>query len=316
MKKVIALLCLVWLVACTSGSTDGGETGVDADDTFVGEDSGSVSLELNSDRFPVGSTTGFFFKAKDSFGAPVPNIQAACDSEAGIAILEPTTGQEMTDDSGAISGRIGCEAPGSYQFGCRLPVGAGLREFKRIVCTGSAPEGFAGFPGAAGGGLGSGGSVVDDPSNRIAVTSVAVEAIGTDATNEIDITRTACTTGLEQWGNDTLVVAVKNGTSQVVRFTSASFTSAASSSTGGSVTSGSLAGVCEIAAGATGTCKIPFTRILGLAAGASKEFSGTSVTLTVTGSRNVTARLTGTWNNSSLTISGARAVVYSNYDNC
>lgn len=319
MKKVVALLCLSWLVACTSGNTDGGEAGVDTgtDTTFVGDESGSVSLSLGSESFAVGSTTGFFFRVKDSGGSPVPNIMAACDSEEGIAILEPTTGQELTDGEGSVSGRIGCEAPGSYQFGCRLPVGAGLREFKRIVCTGSAPEGFAGFPGAAGGGLGSGGSVVDDPSNRILITSVAVEAVGAStATNEVDITRTACTSGLESWGNDTLAVSVKNGTSFPVRFTSASYTSAASSSTGGSVTSGSLAGVCEIAAGSTGTCKIPFTRILGLAAGASKEFAGTSVTLTVTGSRNVTARLTGTWNNSSLTISGARAVVYSNYDRC
>lgn len=315
MRKVLGLFCLSALIACSSGNTSGGESDGD-DGSYVGENAGSVSLDLVSDRIPVGGTSGFFFSAKDSDGAPVSNIQVACDSEEGVAILEPTTGFEMTDGDGAISGRIGCEAPGSYQFGCRLPVGTGLREFKRIVCTGSAPEGFTGFPGAAGGGLGSGGSVVDDPASRIKVTNVVLESIVSATDSRVDTTRTACTSTLERWGNDTLILTVQNGTQYPVRFTSASYTSAASSSTGGSVTSADLAGICEIAAGGTGTCRVPLTRIAGLAAGATKEFAGTSTTIAVSGNRNVTVRLSGTWRNTDLTISGARSIAYSNYDNC
>lgn len=319
MRMVFASIVLsLFILACTSGNTDGGEAGVDTgtDSTFVGDNSGSVSLSLKSDRIPVGGTTGFFFKVKDSNGAPVPNIQTACDSELGVAILEPTTGQELTDSTGTVSGRIGCAAPGSFQFGCRLPVGGFLREFQRVTCTGSAPPGFNGFPGAAGGTLGSGGSVVDDPANRIKITRVVVESIVSPTDTKVDITRTACTSGLEKWGNDILAVTIRNDTKEPVTFNSASYSSAASSSTGGSVTSGSLAGVCEIAAGATGTCKIPLTRILGLAAGASKEFAGTSVTITVTGNRNVKVKFNGTWRNKSLTIEGATNVAYGNYDNC
>jgi hypothetical protein len=315
MRKVLCLICLSALIACSSGNTSGGE--LDGDDgSYVGDNAGSVSLDLVSDRIPVGGTSGFVFSAKDSDGGPVPNIQVACDSEEGIAILEPTTGFEMTNSDGVISGQIGCEAPGSYQFGCRLPVGTGLREFKNVVCTGSAPEGFTGFPGAAGGGLGSGGSVVDDPSNRIRITGIVVESIVSPTDTKVDTVRTSCSSNLEKWANDNLVISVTNGTRYPVRFTSASYTSAASSSSGSSVTSGNLAGICEIAAGQTGTCKVPFTRIRGLAAGATKEFAGTSVEIKVSGSRNVTVKLKGVWRNSDLTISGATSVAYGNYDNC
>jgi hypothetical protein len=101
----------------------------------------------------------------------VSNISVACDSEKGVAILDPQRGYALTDSNGVMSGMIGCEAPGSFQFLCRLAVGANRRKFVSVNCTGDVPSGFQGFPGAAGGGLGGGSQTNDDGDVRITTAS-------------------------------------------------------------------------------------------------------------------------------------------------
>ncbi len=152
-----ALLCGLALTIGCGGNTHGGEEEFGSSDFPSGTDAtGKVEVRVNDDDMNVGDRSGFHVFVYDGNGAPVQNIQVLCDSELGVAILEPTTGREMTGQFGDISGVIGCASPGSYQFGCRLPLGGNKRQFVTIKCRGT---GNAPFPGAAGGGIG-GGSIV------------------------------------------------------------------------------------------------------------------------------------------------------------
>ncbi len=164
-----------------SGSTDGGsgENPGYRDDVFVSDETttGSLSIEVQESTITVGETAGFLVYVKDSDGHPVSNINVACDSERGLAIIEPTTGYELTDSDGAMSGRIGCEAPGSFQLVCRVSVGANRRKFVGVKCTGDIPSGFNGFPGAAGGGLG-GGVAQDGDGGDAAIVAMGFEDDG------------------------------------------------------------------------------------------------------------------------------------------
>lgn len=165
-RKLIQLVSCVaaTLAGCLGGqgSTDGG-SGADGnfqDDVFVSDESttGGMRLEIAESSIAVGDTSEFLVFVRDEQQQPVPNINVICDSEGGVAILEPSTGYALTNSRGAMSGVIGCEAPGSFQLVCRLSVGANRRQFASVRCTGDTPSDFEGFPGAGGGGLG-GGSV-------------------------------------------------------------------------------------------------------------------------------------------------------------
>ena len=148
------------LSGCSGGSTDGGSAtdGGFSGTEFVADESstGKLVVDVNSDSFGVGDTEGFSVKVTDVTGRPVANLRISCDSEQGLAIVEPNTGSELTDENGQMSGRVGCAAPGSHLFGCRLPLSGQARKLMRIVCEGPTPENFTGFPNAAGGGLGGG----------------------------------------------------------------------------------------------------------------------------------------------------------------
>ena len=185
---------------CNSGST--GSDNPSFGGGFVATDDtvGSLSLTLNSSTLPVSQTTGFHVSVVNQDGAPVPNISVFCDSELGIGIIEPTTGQEITNSSGQMSGRIGCAAPGSFQFGCRLPVGSSIREFVQVVCEGPVPAGFTGFENAGGGGLGNGGGVAapDDGApggtgtDGIRLIQIDVIDDGQNTTFSVDTTQNNC----------------------------------------------------------------------------------------------------------------------------
>ncbi len=185
---VCSTLVIAALAGCMggSGNTDGGsgkEPGY-RDDVFVSDETttGSLSIELKESTISVGSTAGFIVTVRDSEGRPVPDINVACDSELGLAILEPTTGFELTDSSGSMSGRIGCASPGSFQMVCRVSVGANRRKFVGVKCQGDVPSGFNGFPGAGGGGLG-GGVAQDGDSGDAAIVAMGFEDGGsTDVT--------------------------------------------------------------------------------------------------------------------------------------
>ena len=188
---------------CNSGSTESDNSPfsggfVASDDTV-----GSLSLSLNESTLSVSQTTGFHVSVVNQDGTPVPNISVFCDSELGIGIIEPTSGQEITNASGQMSGRIGCAAPGSFQFACRLPVGTNIREFVQVVCQGPVPAGFAGFENAGGGGLGngSGGGGVDAPSDGdpggtgtdgIRLVQIEVVDDGQNSTLNVDTTQVNC----------------------------------------------------------------------------------------------------------------------------
>jgi hypothetical protein len=179
-----ALVTLAILSGCLGGqgSTDGGSAADPnyQDGVFVAGDdtTGSMTLELETNTLSVGGTTGFFVRVVNSNSEPVPHMNVACDSEVGIAILEPQVGYELTNANGVMSGSIGCENAGSFQLVCRLTVGANRRKFASVRCTGSIPAGFQGFPGAAGGGLGGGAQTADDGD-------VSIVQAGFDDTNTV-----------------------------------------------------------------------------------------------------------------------------------
>jgi hypothetical protein len=164
-KRLLVALSCAALCACSGGGDTDGGSGADQlylGDQYVADDSaGTISLSVDSTSIPVAGTSNFSVAVRDAQGAPVPGLKIACDSEAGVAVIEPATGLEITSSSGSISGVIGCELPGSFQFACRLPIGANKRKMVTIKCTGTVPAGFSGFAGAGGGGLGTGG-VGDD----------------------------------------------------------------------------------------------------------------------------------------------------------
>lgn len=185
-------------VGC-QGNTDGGEAANPdyRDDVFIGDETstGSIRVQLNQSNLPVGQTAGFKVFVSDSTGQPIANTRVICDTEQGVALIEPTSGYELTNGDGVMSGVIGCAAPGSYQMVCRLSVGANRRQFVSVGCTGDVPAGFAGFPGAGGGGLGGGTQTNDD--GEIQITDAGFDDDGdytsttvpTDAS--VDIVQTA-----------------------------------------------------------------------------------------------------------------------------
>ncbi len=185
-----------FMIGC-SGNTDGG----DATDTsglggeFVDSDSatGYIELDVVNEELSVSDTSGFRVFVKNSSGEGVPQMRVSCDTEAGLAILEPTTGTELTDENGQLSGVLGCEAPGSLEIGCRLAQGAYKRKFATIKCSGSVPAGFDGFAGATGGGLG--GGVVTNDNGAVTVTAIDfVDSVAGDGTHAIDVIQSLCGT--------------------------------------------------------------------------------------------------------------------------
>lgn len=220
-----------------SGSTDGGSAKDPnfRDDVFVGDASsaGTIKVSLNSSEIEVGSTTGFKVYVKDGKGEPVPNINIVCDSEQGVAILEPTAGYELTNENGEMSGRIGCRSPGSYQMVCRLNIGANKRQFVSVYCTGQIPSGFTGFPGAAGGGLGGGSQSTTDGDIQIVAAGFVDDGdLGGDVPVDasIDITQStqncdgdATTTDPEPFYDTYAAISVTNNLSERVEFSSLKF---------------------------------------------------------------------------------------------
>ena len=200
-RTFVEVLCVAGIVAFIGcqGNTDGGSAANPdfRDDVFVGDESstGSIRVELTDSEVAVGSSAGFKVYVADAQGQPVPFVRVVCDTEQGVALIEPTSGYELTNGDGVMSGRIGCAAPGSFQMVCRLGIGANRRQFVSVGCSGDIPAGFAGFPGAGGGGLGGGTQTGDN--GEIRITNAGFEDDGSfDNTSvpsdaSIDITQTA-----------------------------------------------------------------------------------------------------------------------------
>jgi hypothetical protein len=330
---VMALL----VVACTGGGgdTDGGSANDLANDygdgAFVDDENsaGKIEVEVVEPELQVALTSGFFARVYDAAGAPVPNIRIACDSEEGVAILEPTSGFETTDSGGAISGRIGCEVPGSYLFGCRLPVGGNKRKFVTVKCQGPIPNGFTGFPGAGGGGLGGGtasgndGGVGGVDPSGVRITDISVSDRGTgEGTSSIDTVISDCDTDpttftAEPFFDTSATFKVVNNSNRTIRFTELRYRVPNASGSGtSSFTSSPVRFIGEaLPNGAEAT----FSQIIIFnAEGLGKSFNGAGANIPSNlGFRNVTFELTGETDiGESVTITGSEALSFDNYNNC
>lgn len=223
------------LGGCSSGDTDGGKAGDEEfpGSEFVSDDrSGTIELDVNDELLDIGEITGYKVIVRDSTGNGVPFIQIACDSEKGVAIIEPTTGIEATGAEGLMSGKLACTRPGSHLFGCRLAIRGNKRRFTTIRCSGEVPPGFEGFPGAAGGGLGGGVQVDPDNDNVEEVRIVAISATDGDpdtstdgtSTTSIDVLQGICSTGgagtaeAEDFTDTIIKVTVLNNTDVPLTF--------------------------------------------------------------------------------------------------
>lgn len=279
----------------------------------------TLNIDVQGD-LRTGDTVGFFVEARDPNGAPLPFLSIFCDTEDGLALLEPTSGSERTDQNGLMSGVIGGENPGSFVLECRGPAGSGLRDRVSIVSVGEIPGDFAGFAGSAGGNLG-GGAVDGDLGNGetdVFVSQVEIQAIGTDAVNSIDLIQNPrCNMDNdpddpsapepEPFGIDNYVLSISNPSLSTVEIDSVSFTS------GGVVSSVQLNQI-TIPAGGSTTLSGPFSSFNG---GGVKVLAGTTAVLTQ-GLFNTTFTVTGSFINESqpFTVTRAVTVVLDNFDNC
>lgn len=301
-----------------NGQTDGGKAASEdfTDTEFVANESTVGSLTLSADSsIPVASTGNFSVQVRDASGGPVRNIRIICDSEEGIAILEPTSATELTDSFGGMSGVIGCEAPGSYQFGCRLPSGGNLRKFVSVNCTGDVPDGFDGFEGSSGGSVG-GGSVDDDFSLRI--TDITFTDAGTGVeTTSVDVTRNsscATTSEPEPWGDHSFEVDLVNDTESDLKVTSVTY-SIPGVGTIGPVGLDTAKNVSSNGGEATITGRLADTLISG--SSSSKVFHGSNTTITAIGFKQVTFTFTGKNSNGDTFEATTKVGInFVNVDNC
>lgn len=331
-KNVPLALLLALAVGCNSGNTDAGDEDFSSN-TYSGNP-GEIMLELIDDSIAVGDSAGFRVTVTDSTGMAVPFIRISCDTEQGLSLIEPTTGIESTDAMGQMSGVVGCERPGSYLIGCRLPLGGNKRQFATIICGGDVPPGFTGFPGASGGGLG-GGAVAPEDGGRGESDELAVrvtQLVSVDgATNEpndtVDLFRTAnCSAAdpdaepvAEPFSVEYMRISVRNEGFTGVRFDRYSVNIGNS---GGTASTGILSLTSEVDSrvGEEATFDVlyldivPVTGVTGV--DAAKVLPDRS-TVVEAGFRNVTVTLYGTDElGESVQISSSRTVSFNNYNNC
>ena len=326
-------LALGAMAGC-SGDTDGGPAGdQDFNDTsFVDSDeaAGSISLTVVDTDLTVSETSAFAVRVRDARGGPVPNIEIACDTETGLALIEPYTGHEMTDSNGLMSGRVGCSQTGSHLIGCRLPIGGNKRKFVTVKCAGPVPVGFDGFPGAGGGNLGTGetpsGGTLDDAGTGLGgVRILDIEAyddgeMGGTSTFTIDVVQGLCGTAPSQTAEpfyDTVLgINVVNTSNRTIRFSSYSFRIDNSDGAGGQFNSPevALSNGAEVGAGD----EKRFYGLFAKATAAGKKFNGNAdVIPSGLGFINVTVRMTGTTDlGESVVISGRTALSFDNYNKC
>ncbi len=179
---LVGLFALPFLSGCWNGDTDGGSANDDAGIGVIPVSDGgfgatlTIELDDGSNEIAVGEKKGFRVTALDPLGQPLARRRVFCESEKGIAIIEPSSGGvafEHTNLEGKLSGVLGGAEPGSYLLECRLEEGFNLVARKSLKITGSVPVGFNGFPGAAGGNLG-GGTLPENP-NQAEISADQVE---------------------------------------------------------------------------------------------------------------------------------------------
>lgn len=346
-----AILGITSMTGC-SGNTDGGN---DANQDYTGSEfvatdsnTGTIRLRVNEDTFPVSQTTNFAVEIRDVAGAPVPNIRVSCDTEKGVAIIEPNTGTEMTDMYGNMSGVIGCEAPGSFQMACRMPIGANKREFIGIKCTGDIPAGFTGFPNAGGGGLYGGVAVPDDGepggvgTDGLVISGLTLDTVTDSDTSSLDTRQDMCdcevdedggapTIECESFGDSRLVISMENNTNQDFKLLSYTYTVPNADGANTTFTSKriSLGGRIIDANGGTVDFSTLFTESVTdptntescdnvTSCGSAARLADFASILPVDpGFRNVTVRIRGENEvGDEVTIVGSFSISFDNWDNC
>lgn len=300
------------LIGC--GGTGGGGSGhgEPGQDPYVPPATlGSVSLNVSDTDLNVAETSGFSVVIRDANGNGIPLTQATCDSEEGVAIIEPSNGSEITDAGGAISGTIGCEKPGSYLFGCRMPVGGNKRKFVTITCRPPVPDGFTGFRGAGGGTLGGGGGSGATPG--VSITTVVLNELDKDVVGvdtQADVCGTGTDTTAEPYSDTTIKFTVKNETDQRITFSSYSYSIDGVFESGDIALSGTL--VAEPGADATQLHAL-FTD----GAGGQKTFIGSSVAIGSLGPTTVSVTLQGTSSaGRTVRATAAFGASFNDYNNC
>ena len=212
MLAALFVLAPIGLISCT-GDTDGGSAAGGALDSDPFIDNGGagakLEIELNSDNRTDGGEVGvgeeieFRVHVTDANGAPMEFVRVFCDSELGLAIIEPSANGvaiESTNSRGYMSGSLGGVTPGSFLLECRAQSGFNILDRTTVRVTGSVLPGFQGFPGAAGGNLG-GGRIIDQTPDandgngiRIAAVVVSDASSGTSgvAAGPLDVSRNGC----------------------------------------------------------------------------------------------------------------------------
>lgn len=285
------------ITACHgAGDTDGGKAldSVGQGSQVVGDGFGAtLSLDV-PDTLTVGGTDEFRVTLKDPNGLPLEYVRVACESEKGIAILEPSSGGvafEHTSANGIMSGVLGGVVPGSYIIECKAPDGYNLVVRDSIKISGPVPADFIGFPGAAGGNLG-GGLLIDltpDDDQLDALNgAVRIESVefadGSDVgpNGPIDIIQSTCNNGTPADASDdfaepfffnSYTLTVVNDTTQSVFLNTVDMTVQDS----GPSSIATQQKQIEIAAGSTGEVTGLFSEFQ---LGAAKRYAGSSDLLT------------------------------------
>ncbi len=177
-KILLLALTILSLSSCNQGDTGGGLQQAFPGSVLVGDqNNGLASLRINADtNVPLGGTIEYTVEARGADGGPLSFLPISCDTEVCLSVVEPnqtvngTAGIANTSSGGVMSGVLGGSCPGSFIMECRGPAGSGLVARMGFRVSGTAPSGFNGFAGAAGGGLGGGSSATGGDTTGGTVT--------------------------------------------------------------------------------------------------------------------------------------------------
>jgi hypothetical protein len=337
---VVAMAATFSLTVGCGGSTTSGDVVDTSGSQFVSDETttGKLILDLKEDTLPVAGTSGFFARVVDEAGVGVAGVQVACDSEKGVAILDPSLGRAMTGSDGDMSGVFGCESPGSFEIGCRVANGGNKRQFSTVKCSGDVPIGFSGFPGAGGGGLGLGGGVVDpedggrgqgDGLIRISEIEVTNVFGKKDTVPEVDTVSSVCDNKtpadpkddfIEGFGDDEVTITISNESDRLVRFTGYEYVVKGGGADGGNIQSPRIRDFAQAGARAKEAVTLS-AQIFDANAGGYKSYANSGQGGTVIppnlGRRNITLTVFGVDDRGDeVQASASISVSFDNFDNC
>ncbi len=324
---VVSSVALITFAACNQGSTDGQDleqTGFGEHPVSDGGFGAKLTIETEGKEIPTAGRIEFHVHAVDPQGLPLAFRRVFCESEKGIAILEPSSGGvafEHTNINGYMSGVLGGVFPGSFLLECRLEEGFNLVARKSFRVVGDVPPGFLGFPGAAGGNLG-GGVVIENPDQEPRPLTVEILAFPNSTVNgQVDISQSFDCSGngrpgenagdIEPFGFDNYRVTIKNPTNEPVLIREVKFIVHL---TGSDVESGDLGTTITVDAAGQGSTTGTFTEFT---SSGSKTFVTTNVAVPL-GTYNVEFVATGegTLSGDDFRVEGSVAATFGHVDNC